>query len=137
MLVRFGISLDDELLQKFDRLIHRKKYKNRSEAIRDLIRAELIADEWAENAGDRVATLTLIYDHHRFDLAQKLVQLQHDSPAQVEATLHIHLDHHHCLEMLAIRGRARDIEDLADKLSSLKGVKHGQLVKTSASDAVH
>lgn len=136
MLVRFGVSLEDHLLQQFDRLIHNRSYKNRSEAIRDLIRAELVAEEWAETEGEQVATLTLIYDHHRHELVQKLVELQHDSPAHIEATLHIHLDHHHCLEMLAIRGLAKEIHELVNELCSLKGVKHGQMVKTSAGQAV-
>ena len=136
MLVRFGISVDDDLLEKFDALIQRRKYGNRSEAIRDLIRRELVADEWQENELEQIATLTLVYDHHRFELAQRLVQLQHHSPAHVEATLHIHLDHEHCLEMLAIRGQAADIQNLAAELCSLKGVKHGEMVRTSAGPAI-
>jgi CopG family nickel-responsive transcriptional regulator len=129
-LFRFGVSLDKSLLDKFDRYIRERNYSNRSEAFRDLIRQELIKKEW--NEGDDVAgAITLIYDHHRRDLLNKITDLQHDFQKVIISTQHIHLDHDNCLEIVAVRGNPGDVIKLADMLKSIKGVKHGTLNMSS------
>lgn len=125
-LVRFGISLDKDLLGKFDRRIRNKNYTNRSEAIRDLIRHELVQKEWRE--GSEVAgAITLIYDHHKRELVNKLMDIQHDLGSAIISSQHIHLDHDNCLEIIAVKGSSKDVQKLADTLKSVKGVKHGTL----------
>lgn len=129
-LFRFGVSLDRALLDKFDRYIRERNYSNRSEAFRDLIRQELIKKEW--NEGDDVAgAITLIYDHHRRDLLNKITDLQHDFQNVIISTQHIHLDHDNCLEIIAVRGKPADVIKLANMLKSIKGVKHGTLSMSS------
>jgi CopG family nickel-responsive transcriptional regulator len=129
-LVRTGVSLDQDLLKQFDAAIAKIGYQNRSEAIRDLIRDRLVAEEI--NANKVVAgTLTIVYDHHRPNLTEKLVEAQHHAGGKVLAATHVHLDHHNCLEVVIIKGRGGELSDLANKILSLRGVKHGQLVVTS------
>lgn len=129
-LVRFGVSLDDELLRKFDDYISQKNYTNRSEALRDLIREELVQKEW--DAGDDVAgAITLIYDHHRRTLLNKIISLQHDFQEIIISTQHVHLDHDNCLEIIAVRGRPQQVRRLAETLRSVKGIKHGTLSMSS------
>jgi len=130
-LTRFGISIDERLLQRFDELIERKGYVNRSEAIRDLIRSTLVEDEWGDADQQTVATVTLVYDHHTRDLADKLTEHQHSHHEEIISTLHVHLDHHHCLEVVVIKGKADRVKRLADELIGIKGVKHGKLVATT------
>jgi CopG family nickel-responsive transcriptional regulator len=129
-LVRFGVSLDQRLLAEFDRHIRRRRYTNRSEAIRDLIRANLVGDEWDENK-ETVGTITFVYDHHVRDLAGTLTDIQHDYQGQILSGMHVHLDHSHCLEVLVVRGKGMDIKKVADALVSVKGVKHGKLTMTT------
>ena len=130
-LTRFGVSLDEELLEPFDALCAVKGYSNRSEAIRDLIRKALLAEEWHQADGQGAGTLTLVYDHHKNDLARRLTQMQHDEHDIIIATLHVHLDHHNCLEVLILKGEAARVRALADKLISCKGVKHGTFSGTT------
>lgn len=130
-LIRFGVSLDEELLEPFDALCAVKGYSNRSEAIRDLIRKALVAEEWQQADGQGAGTLTLVYDHHKNDLARRLTQMQHDEHDIIIATLHVHLDHHNCLEVLILKGEAARVRALADKLISCKGVKHGTFSGTT------
>ena len=130
-LTRFGVSLDEELLEPFDALCAVKGYRNRSEAIRDLIRKALVAEEWQQADGQGAGTLTLVYDHHKNDLARRLTQMQHDEHDIIIATLHVHLDHHNCLEVLILKGEAARVRALADKLISCKGVKHGTFSGTT------
>ncbi|HXW54756.1 MAG TPA: nickel-responsive transcriptional regulator NikR [Candidatus Cybelea sp.] len=129
-LVRTGLSLDGELLQKFDQAIAAKGYQNRSEAIRDMIRDQLVAEEIDKNKVV-VGTLTIIYDHHRPNLTEKLVDAQHHAGGSVLAVTHVHLDHHNCLEVIIMKGRAGELKGLANGILSFRGVKHGQLVITS------
>lgn len=129
-LVRTGVSLEHELLEKFDAAIAGKGYQNRSEAIRDLIRDSLVAEEIDGNKVV-VGTLTIVYDHHRPNLTERLVQAQHHAGGAVLAATHVHLDHHNCLEVIIMKGRGGDLKYLADGILSLRGVKHGQLVITS------
>jgi CopG family nickel-responsive transcriptional regulator len=130
-LTRFGISIDDRLLRRFDDLIAEKGSVNRSEAIRDLIRGALIEDQWARGNEETVGTVTLVYDHHTRDLSDKLTEQQHSHHDAIVSALHVHLDAHHCLEVVVVRGKAREVKRLADELIGTKGVKHGKLVTTT------
>lgn len=131
---RIGVSLDPDLLERFDEKIKNKMYTNRSEAIRDLIRDFLIKDE-IKSEGSVVGSLTLIYDHEVRGISEKLVDLQHRSESEVISSMHLHLDERNCMEILAIRGKAEDIRKVSDKLISFKGVKHGKLFLTSAEES--
>ncbi len=123
-IVRFGVSLEKELLLKFDARIREKKYTNRSEAIRDLIRDDLVKKEWHE--GKEVAgSITLVYNHHKRELVNLLIDIQHDHHDTILSTQHIHLDDDNCLEIIVIRGKPKEIEELYGKLKSAKGVIHG------------
>ncbi len=128
---RFGVSLEENLLTRFDRLLARKGYANRSEAIRDLIRESLVREQWETGTGEAVGTITLVYNHDTRDLADKLTDLQHAHFKTIVSTLHIHLDAHHCLEVLVLRGKAADLKSIADRLIGTRGVKHGTFSATS------
>lgn len=130
-LVRFGVSMDPALLEKFDQLIAARGYSNRSEALRDLVRAELVRQDWTDDNQPKAATLTIVYDHHHGDLTARLTELQHDYGDEIISTLHVHLDHHNCMEVLVLRGQGSRLRLLADHISSLRGVKHGQLHMTT------
>ena len=129
-LTRTGLSIDRELLSKFDSAIAGKGYKNRSEAVRDLMRNHLVSEE-ADRNKIVAGSLTIVYDHHRPNLTEELVEAQHQAGSQVLAATHVHLDHHNCLEVVIMKGRSGSIRNLADRILSLRGVKHGQLVITS------
>ncbi|HZV82727.1 MAG TPA: nickel-responsive transcriptional regulator NikR [Geobacteraceae bacterium] len=129
--VRFGISLDEKLLTSFDQLIEEKSYMNRSEAIRDLIRAALVEEKSSSDEAESVGTVTLVYNHHVRDLSDKLTEHQHSHHDQIISALHVHLDAHNCLEVLVVRGKVREIKKIADELIGVKGVKHGKLVMTT------
>ena len=126
-LIRFGISLENELLSKFDTHLDAKGYGNRSEAIRDLIRQDLVAENLADEDNLTAGAVILIYDHHQRLLLGKITDIQHEHQAVIVSTQHIHLDHHNCLEIVAVRGTGRQVKKLADNLRALKGVKHGTL----------
>jgi CopG family nickel-responsive transcriptional regulator len=130
MIERIGVSLEAELLVQFDRLIEQKGYESRSEAIRDLIRDALVQRRWSESEGseERVAVATLVYDHDSSSLAQKLAHIQHENHRAVVSALHVHMDEHNCLEVLVLRGRAKDVVRMGEGLVSTKGVKYGRLV---------
>jgi len=129
--VRFGISLDEKLLESFDGLIENKSYMNRSEAIRDLIRASLVEERLGSEDQQAIGTVTLVYNHHVRDLADKLTEHQHSHHEQIISTVHVHLDAHNCLEVLIIRGEVRAIKKIANELIGVKGVRHGKLVMTT------
>jgi CopG family nickel-responsive transcriptional regulator len=137
MLERIGISLEQDLLARFDRLIAEKGYVNRSEAIRDLIRDSLVQRRWA-TAGreEKVAVVTLVYDHDSASLAQKLAHIQHENHRAVVSALHIHLDPHNCLEVLVLRGRGRDVSAMGDELVSTRGVKYGKVVPATTGEGL-
>lgn len=130
MLERIGVSLEDELLERFDELTARRGYQSRSEAIRDLIREALVEREWSGARGreERVAVVNLVYDHDSSSLAQKLTHIQHENHRAVVSALHVHMDAHNCLEVLVLRGRAQEVAAVADGLVSTKGVKFGKVV---------
>lgn len=129
-LVRFSVSVEQTLLDKFDGLNRAKQYTNRSEALRDLIRKELVQQEW-KSGSDVVGTITLIYDHHKRDVLIRVMDMQHDFQEAIICTQHIHLDHHNCLEIVAARGRAEEVQRLADALRSIKAVRHVTLSMSS------
>ncbi len=129
--VRFGVSMSKELLKNFDRLIKEMGYRNRSEAIRDLIRERLVQHEWQLTDQETVGTITIVYSHDVHELTEILTALQHKYHRQIISTMHIHLDRHNCLEVLVVRGRGNEIKKIADRLLSTKGVKHGKLTTTT------
>jgi CopG family transcriptional regulator, nickel-responsive regulator len=131
-LSRIGVAIDSDLLAKFDDLIATRGYTNRSEAFRDLIRDELVHKAWERADSDVVGTVTLVYDHHVRMLNEKLVDMQHEFHRNILSTLHVHLDHDNCLEVLVVRGKARVVQKVADALISTKGVKHGRLTITTS-----
>lgn len=124
--IRFGVSLDKRLLERFDALISDRGYTNRSEALRDLIRDELVRREWL--AGEDVAgTISMVYDHHTRELSTRLTDIQHRHHEVIISTQHIHLDHHNCLEVIVVKGNPGQIEKLAAQLKATRGVKHSAL----------
>ena len=132
-LIRFGVSMPEELLQEFDRFIEQRNYQNRSEAIRDLIRDNLVEEKWSDvQEGQEVAgTITFVYDHHKRELVNALLDIQHNYSDLVLASQHIHLDHDHCLEVTVMKGSTEAIRNLAYKIKSMKGVKHTALSMTT------
>lgn len=130
-LSRTGVSLEENLLKEFDRLIAKRGYQNRSEAIRDLIR-EALSAEIVDSNKPVVGTLTLVYDHHVPNLSQKLTETQHAAGTFVLAATHVHLDHHYCLEVILMKGRPKDIQKIADSMLALRGVELGKLVLTNS-----
>jgi len=132
ILSRTGVALDSDLLERFDALISRLGYTNRSEAIRDLIRDRLVTEHTAAPNATVVGTVTLIYDHHSHGITEKLTEIQHENYELVVSTSHAHLDHDSCLEVLIVHGKSRRIEEFAGRLIGLKGVQHGRLVMTVA-----
>ena len=132
-LARFGVSIGSELLEKFDELISSKGYTNRSEAIRDLIREHLVDHEWETDA-ETIGAVTIVYDHHIRELSESLIALQHDHQSSIISSMHIHIDHHNCLEVVVIRGKGSVVKEIADRLISTKGVKHGRLTMTTTGE---
>jgi CopG family transcriptional regulator, nickel-responsive regulator len=130
-LSRTGVSLEDDLLKQFDRLIAKRGYANRSEAIRDLIREALLG-EMVESNKPVVGTLTIVYDHHVPNLAEKLTEVQHAAGAMILAATHIHLDHNYCLEVIIMKGRGKELQAVADNMIALRGVELGKLVLTNS-----
>jgi len=131
-IARFGVSIEPDLLKKFDKVIKKKGYTNRSEAIRDIIRKDLITGKNKDPNLETIGTLTMIYDHHAGNLMNMLLDLQHEHTREILSTTHIHIDHHNCLEVLVLKGKTSNIQKLADNIKSLKGIKHGELVITYA-----
>jgi CopG family nickel-responsive transcriptional regulator len=131
-LVRFGVSMDAPLAKRFDKLMQRRGYHNRSEAIRDMVRRELVRQEWEEPDTEIVGTVTLLYDHHVRQAGDQLTALQHQHHDEVISATHVHLTHEHCLEVLVVRGRARQVQALADQLIASRGVLHGELVASTS-----
>ena len=125
-LTRFSISLDEELVRQFDAKIRADRCPTRSKAVGDLIRASLVQTEW--RAGDEVAgAIVLVYDHHKRDIVRKLTDVQHDCHDAIISTQHIHLDHDNCLEIVAVRGKPREVDAIVTRLKAVKGLKHVSL----------
>jgi len=131
ILSRIGVSIDSELLRRFDRFIGQRGYENRSEAFRDLIRDRLVESAVVSPDAMVVGTVTLIYGHHTRLLPEKLTDIQHEHHEVIISTLHAHLDHDNCLEVIVLRGKSQAVQDMADRLISTKGVQHGRLVMSS------
>ena len=129
--IRFGVSINPKLLERFDNIIKEKGYTNRSEAIRDLIRDFLVAEEWKTSDEETVGTLTIVYDHEIRGVSDKLTDIQHRYCKNIISTLHVHLDKHNCMEVLVLKGKAKDIKKIADILTSARGVKHGKFVTST------
>ena len=127
---RVGVSFEPDLLEKFDKLIHEKGYTNRSEAIRDLIRESIINNKINTEKGDVIGTITFLWNHHEGNVTNRLLHLQHDHFADISFTTHVHIDKELCLEIIVVRGNNKDINLLSDRIKSIKGVKHCELVIT-------
>jgi CopG family nickel-responsive transcriptional regulator len=136
MLKRFSVSLEEELLEKFDDYIHRHGYSNRSEAVRDLIRGKLIHEEWEQDS-EVVGVVTLVYDHHQANLQDRLTEAQHDFYHLITSSTHVHMDHHNCLEVTIVKGQASKVRELAEQMIALRGVKSGNLTMTSTGGELH
>jgi len=134
-LVRFGVSLEAELLKKFDGLVQKRGYASRSDAFRDLIRRELVEERW-QDGGEIAGAITIVYDHHRRKLVNRLLTIQHDFGDLIISSQHVHLDHHSCLEIIAIKGAPAEARKLADGLRSIKGVKHGTLSMSTTGESL-
>jgi CopG family nickel-responsive transcriptional regulator len=128
---RFSVSLPPALLEQLDEMTREKGYDNRSLAIADMIRAQLVEHRQKSDTGEIAGTITLVYDHHKMHVQETLTDIQHDHHEVILSTVHVHLDHHNCLEVLIVRGRASVIRKIADELIAAKGVKHGKLTVTT------
>ncbi|MEJ2306702.1 MAG: nickel-responsive transcriptional regulator NikR [candidate division WOR-3 bacterium] len=134
-LIRFGVSMDKDLIERFDGLIKEEGYINRSEAIRDLIRERLVEEEWEED--DEVCGgILLVYDHHKHHLSEKITEIQHHFYKLVISTQHIHMDHDNCMEIISIRGKARDIKNFFNKLRATTGIKQCDIIKATVGDRI-
>ncbi len=129
-LIRFGVSIPKNLSEQFDRMIHQKNYANRSEAIRDLIRKELVELEIEQNK-EIVGVVNILYNHHQRELSTKLIDLQHHHHQMILSAMHVHLDHDNCIEVIILRGTSHKVLELSDLLIASKGVKHGKVTLTS------
>ena len=131
---RFSVSLAEPLLAELDARVIRKGYGTRSEYVRDLIRAQLVADRWADEEAEVVGVLTISYNHHQRGLAKRLMDIQHHAYVNVLCTTHVHIDHEHCLEAIILKGQAREIQSLALEISGLRGVRLAELTRASTLD---
>lgn len=137
MLKRFSISLEENLLESFDDYIKEQSYNNRSEAIRDLIRKSLVREEWETENKIIMGVITLVYDHHQNQLQEKITEVQHGYHHHIVSTTHVHMDHNNCLEVIIIKGKAQEVQDLADRLIALRGVRDGNLAMSSTGKSLH
>lgn len=133
---RFGVSIETELLEKFDILLEKIGYKKRSEAIRDLIRERLVSEEWEEEDRETVGILGLVYDHETRELTENLTRIQHKHINLIVSSTHIHLDHHNCLEVIILRGKSLLLKKISDELLSTRSVKHGKLIMTTTGSGI-
>jgi len=130
-IIRFGVAMPRELLDKFDSLIAKKNYPNRSQALRDLVRQTMVEEEWKLDNKETIGTITIVYNHHYKEISDVLTDLQHHYCKEIISCLHVHLDKENCLEVLVIKGKSQKIKDIADKLIATKGVKHGKLIRST------
>jgi len=134
--IRFGVSMEKRLLEQFDRLLQRKGYATRSEAIRDLIRAEMVRTRWQQGRSTQIGVLTLVYDHHKTDLQHHLTDIQHRHGSVIITSVHVHMDKDNCLEVLILKGPGSQVHKLAEQLRSTKGVKHGELMTSTTGKSI-
>ena len=137
MVERFGVSMDGELLAAFDEHIKKEGYKNRSEALRDLLRSHLIEHQWETGEGQVFGSLTITYDHHVPGVTEKLTEIQHQFGGHVLCTSHVHADEANCLEVIILRGKPAEVQDLANQVLALRGVQHGKLAVTALTERSH
>ncbi len=137
-LCRFGVSIPRSLIVSFDEYIKSRAYKNRSEAIRDLIREKLVEQEWEADTQDRqvVGTITYVFDHHKRELVDSILKIQHEFAEFVIASQHVHLDHDNCLEVAIVKGNPSTLRGVAYKLKALKGVKHCRFTMTTTGSSL-
>ena len=128
---RFGVSIEESLLSKFDVFIKKRKYKNRSEAIRDLIRENFVNDSWEKSNKAVAGAIIIVYDHHKRELLDSLVDIQHDYQNFIISSQHIHLDHHNCMEIIVVKGEMQKLFELEAILKAIKGVKHTTFAKST------
>lgn len=131
MLKRFGVAVEEELLKDYDELLAACGYANRSEAIRDLIRDALVKRDWQSGSAEAAGAVVLVYDHHQRELQSRLTELQHQAHDRIISTMHVHLDHDNCIEVVLLRGKSRDLAKIGDRLIATRGVKHGRVVATT------
>ena len=136
MLKRFSVSLEENLFDEFDAYISSHGYSNRSEAIRDLIRRELVNEEWEQDS-EVVGVVTLVYNHHQSQLQERITELQHRYFELITSTTHVHMDHHNCLEVTIVNGKASQVRELAEAMIALRGVKNGNLTMSSRGGHLH
>ena len=129
---RFGVSMDGELLARLDLHVKRKRYPNRSEALRDLVRGALVEEEWGSSKGEVIGVLVIVFDHRQRELSSRLLRKEHGHAGEIVTTLHLHLDHDNCLETKVIRGKPAAVRGIADELMTMKGVKYGRLIPATA-----
>jgi len=129
--VRFSVSMSPELLKKFDRTLKERMYKNRSKAIRDLVREFIVEQEWERAEKEVMGSLTILYNHETRGLVDRLIDLQHEKYSNIISSMHVHIDERNCIEVLVIKGPPEEVKRISDRLLSCKGVKHGKLVMTS------
>lgn len=128
--IRFGVSVEPDLLRKFDMLIQKEGYSSRSEAIRDMIRKEILANRIKNKLEEVVGTITIVYDHENTNLTTRLLDIQHTLHKNIVSSMHVHLDEHNCLETIIVQGKMKDVKRISDCIRSIKGVKHGELTVT-------
>lgn len=129
---RFSVSLEPELLDQFDQFCTEGRFATRSEAVRQLIREKLTTVAWANDAKDVAASLTLVFDHHKSKLTERMLEVQHNHTEMIVASMHVHLNHDLCMDVIAFRGPAKEMQELAAELSGLKGIYQAQLVIAQA-----
>lgn len=129
--VRFGVSLEKELLEALDKYAEENKFANRSQAVRYLINNNLVEEKWQGNK-NVAGSITLVYDHHKNDLLKNLTEIQHDYHDEILSSQHFHLDHNNCLEIIAVKGKANKLRELSEKLIAIKGIQHGRLTMSKA-----
>ena len=135
--MRIGVSLPANLLNRFDEIISLRGYSSRSEGIRDAIRNYIVDYEWmSQQKGDRVGTITLIFDHSQRGLVDELTDIEHAYSKLIESSLHVHLDEKNCLEVILVRGESQDVKNIVEKMMALKGVKHVKLTTTSPGEGL-
>lgn len=130
-IVRFGVSMEKNLLESFDEMVSKKGYTNRSEALRDLLRDHLVEEEWKVEKKEMIGTITIVYNHHTRGISDTLIEQQHYFHNLIVSTMHLHMDENNCLEVLVVKGMVDKIKTVADKLIGTRGVKHGKLTITT------
>ncbi|MBU1918694.1 MAG: nickel-responsive transcriptional regulator NikR [bacterium] len=128
---RFSISMPEDIVKQLDAMIKSKGYDNRSQAVADMVRHQLVEHKAKQSNEEIAGNITLVYDHHKPNLQNMLTEIQHDFGNMIIATIHVHLDHHNCMEVLSVRGKSQKVQNLSNKLIALKGVKHGALTVTT------